>query len=114
MIYVTNGATIYIAGTAKVNLSPPTSGTYAGILFFVDRNEPYATHIIAGDSSSLFEGAIYAPGGHVEFAGSNSIAAGCTHIVAATVEVTGGTGHGNDCGGKPLIGIKTDQHVRLV
>ena len=114
MFFLTGGATVHIAGTANVQLSAPTSGTYAGILFFVDRDDPYATHIFNGDSTSFFEGAIYAPSGHVEFAGSGAVGGGCTQIVAATIEFTGDANIGTDCTGTGVSDIEINQLVMLV
>lgn len=114
MFFLTGGATVHIAGTANVQLSAPTSGAYAGILIFVDRDDLYATHIINGNSASFFEGAIYARGSHVEFAGSGTVGGGCTQIVAATIEFTGEAGFGNDCTGTGVNEIETNQLVMLV
>jgi len=112
--FLTGGATLTIAGTASVQLSAPTSGIYAGILLFVDRDDLYATHIINGDSSSFFEGVIYAPSAHVEVAGSGSVTGGCTQVVAATIEFTGDAGMGADCTGTGVDQIFTKQLVTLV
>ena len=114
MIFLTGGATVHFAGTANVQLSAPTSGTYAGILIFVDRDDLYDTNIINGDSESLFEGAIYAPSGHVEFAGSGTVGGGCTQIVAATIVFTGDANIGTDCTGTGVSDIEINQLVILV
>ena len=114
MFFLTGGASVNIAGTANVKLSAPTSGPYAGILIFGDRDDLYANHIINGDSESYFDGAIYAPSGHVEFAGSSTVGGGCTQVVAATIEFTGDTGIGTDCSGTGVNEIDTNQLVKLV
>ncbi len=44
--------------------------------------------VIAGDSTSFFEGAIYSPSGHVAWRGTGTTA-DWTMIVADTVEVSG-------------------------
>ncbi len=115
MFFLTGGASVNIAGTADVQLSAPTSDDpYAGILIFGDRDDLYANHIINGDSESLFDGAIYAPSGHVEFAGSSSVGGGCTQVVAATIKFTGDTGIGTDCSDTGINEIDTNQLVKLV
>ncbi len=114
MFFLTGGASVNIAGTANVQLSAPTSGPYAGILIFGDRDDLYANHIINGDSESYFDGAIYAPSGHVEFAGSSSVGGGCTQVVANTIEFTGDVGIGTDCSGTGVNEIETNQLVKLV
>ena len=113
-IFLTNGASVSIAGGATVELSAPTSGDYKGILFFVDRDDPTVTHIFNGNSSSFLNGAIYAATGHVEFAGTSSVGGGCTQIVAKTVEITGTTGIGNDCTAMGFNDILNEQIVMLV
>jgi hypothetical protein len=121
MIFLTGGATVHFAGTANVQLSAPTSdpepappNPYAGILIFGDRDDLNANHIINGDSTSSFDGAIYAPSGHVEFAGSGAVGGGCTQVVAATIEFTGDAGFGTDCTGTGVNEIETNQLVMLV
>jgi Flp pilus assembly protein TadG len=113
--FLTGGASVNIAGTANVILSAPPSGEpYAGILIFGDRDDLDANHIINGDSESYFDGAIYAPSGHVEFAGSSTVGGGCTQVVAATIEFTGDAGIGTDCSGTGVNEIETNQLVKLV
>lgn len=113
-VFLTNGATLSFAGTADIRLTAPTSGTYAGLLIFGDREDPYATHIVNGDSASYLDGAVYIPSGHVEFAGSNSTSGGCTQVVASTIEITGSTGLGGDCTGAGFNNIQSEQIVALV
>lgn len=112
--YLTNGATVSVNGTADVTLSAPESGDYKGLLIFVDRDEPNATHILNGSSSSSLNGAIYAASGHVEFAGTSTTGGGCTQIVANTVEITGDAGLGSDCGLMGFNEIRNSQLVQLV
>jgi hypothetical protein len=113
--FLTGGASVNIAGTANVILSAPPSGEpYAGILIFGDRDDLDANHIINGDSESYFDGAIYAPSGHVEFAGSSTVGGGCTQVVAATIEFTGDAGIGTNCSGTGVNEIETNQLVKLV
>lgn len=112
--FLTNGGRVVVNGDADVRLSAPTSGTYSGMMIFVDRDDPYATHTINGSATSYFEGSIYAPSGQVRLAGGNTISARCTQIVAATVEITGSSGLGSDCTGKGVTSIMTEQLVMLV
>lgn len=113
-LYLTNGATVSIAGTANINLSAPVSGDYKGILVFVDRHEPDATHIFNGSSSSSLDGAIYAASSHVVISGTSSVGGGCTQVVANTVEITGDAGLGGDCASKGFNEIMNQQLVKLV
>ena len=59
-----------IAGGATVSLSAPTSGVYAGILMYQDRNTTADTvHKLNGGSAMVLDGIIYAPSTAVEFTG---------------------------------------------
>jgi putative Flp pilus-assembly TadE/G-like protein len=113
-IYLTNGASVSIAGTADVKLTAPNSGDYKNILIFVDRNNPNETHIFNGNSDSLLNGAIYAPSSQVQFAGTSTVGGGCTQIVAKTVHITGDAGIGSDCTLMGFNEIKNQQMVALV
>lgn len=62
-IYLTgSNASFTINGGGKINLSAPTTGSYAGILIYQDRNaSPGATNKINGTSDTILTGAIYTP-----------------------------------------------------
>ena len=97
--YLTNGATLSMNGGANVQLSAPTSGTYSGVLVFVDRDEPHNDYTVNGNSGSTVNGAIYAANGNVRMNGSSTFGGGCTQIVARTIEFSGNAGLGVDCTG---------------
>ena len=61
MFYLTNGATLQFNGNSHFNLSAATSGTYQGLLFFSDRNDPYVDQTINGNATSIMTGAMYFP-----------------------------------------------------
>ncbi len=80
-----------IAGGATVTLSAPTSGTYAGILMYQDRNTaPGVTHKLTGGSTMNLDGIIYTPSTDVEFAGGTSADSSSILIIADEVEFKGG------------------------
>jgi hypothetical protein len=83
---------ININGTATVNLSAPTSGTYKGILFW---DTSTANSSIAGASGSTFDGALYFPNSQLSYAG-NSSSSGYTIIAADSVRFTGNTTLGDN------------------
>ncbi len=65
-----NGVMFYLTGEkgrlnfnsdSVATFSPPTSGTYAGIVFFQERTANSDYHIINSKSSSVIEGVIYFP-----------------------------------------------------
>jgi Flp pilus assembly protein TadG len=100
---------ITLNGSATVNLSAPTSGTLAGILFFQDRSIPStgASSSIAGNSSSTFDGALYFPTTAISF-GGNSSASGYSIVVADKLTVSGNSSIGSNysslTGGSPIKG----------
>ncbi len=80
-----------VAGGATVTLSAPTSGVYAGILMYQDRNTaPGVTHKLTGGSTMNLDGIIYAPSTDVEFAGGTSADSSSILIIADDVEFKGG------------------------
>jgi hypothetical protein len=93
-----NYAQIDINGGAQVNLTAPNSGTYAGVLFFQDRNAPAGgDNKFNGGSTMSLNGALYFPGQQVDFQGNTANSGGCTRIVADTVTFTGDAALGNAC-----------------
>jgi Flp pilus assembly protein TadG len=95
MFYNTQGGgysygEISISGSTTVNLSAPTSGQYAGILFFQDRSIPTSAKgsTITGSSGSTFDGSFYFPTTSLTYGGSSS-ADGYTIIVGYDVSVSG-------------------------
>jgi Flp pilus assembly protein TadG len=84
-----NWATMTINNNASINVSAPTSGSTAGLVFFGDRRMTTGTTFkLGGGNGQTFGGAIYLPKAAVTFTG-NSTASGCTQIVADTITFTG-------------------------
>jgi len=50
-----------VSGQAAINLSPASSGTYAGILYFQSRTNTSSMSISGGSNLQLFSGVLYAP-----------------------------------------------------
>jgi hypothetical protein len=72
-VYFTNGATINATGGGNkldIQLSPPTSGPYAGVLFYQDPNDTAAPSL-GGDNNSYFSGILYFPTVQLTFFGNN-------------------------------------------
>jgi hypothetical protein len=82
--------TINISGTVEADLTAPTSGDLAGVLFFFDRNAPYknTTSSISGSSTSRYEGALYFPSTDLDFKGG-SASTNWTMIIANTLTISG-------------------------
>ncbi len=83
-------APIDLTGNETANLSAPTSGAFEGFLLFQDPSIPVgsAAITIVGNSSSTFDGIIYAPKTAITYVG-NSSGAGYTVLIGYTISVTG-------------------------
>ena len=93
-----NGVMLYFTGTATINttgggnkmdisLSPMTTGTYAGILMYQDKND-LSSPSLGGDDQSTFSGALYFPSVNVTFYGdAKSTQAGL--LVSASLSFSG-------------------------
>jgi hypothetical protein len=71
MFYFTNGATWNCNGNTSVQLTAPSSGTYAGILMYQDPADT-AGPAIGGNNGSFLTGVLYFPKSEVTFYGNNS------------------------------------------
>ncbi|WP_370160903.1 pilus assembly protein TadG-related protein [Limimaricola soesokkakensis] len=95
--FFTEGGFAKLNGTANLQLSAPTTGPFAGILFFGSRSETGINHIINGGASSELQGAIYTPASHVQFSGNSDAASGCTQVIANTITLTGNSDISVEC-----------------
>ncbi len=112
--YLINGATLSFNGNATMDLTAPTSGDYAGLLFYGDRTQGNATNTINGNSYSQMTGAIYFPSQEVRFLGNFGGVNGCLQVVAGTVYYTGSSTFHSDCSGTGMRNIQVPGAVTLV
>jgi Flp pilus assembly protein TadG len=89
--FLTNNATVDFNANGKMTLSAPTSGTYAGILFYGDPDNVYNTNKFNGTPTSSLTGALYFPSQEVQYLGNFSGVNGCMRIVARTIDFRGNT-----------------------
>jgi hypothetical protein len=70
-----------------INLTAPTSGTYANLVLFVDPNAPLLSLItFRGGTQNNFVGTIYAPSSQVVYLlGSGTKTGQCTRLIADTI-----------------------------
>ncbi|MEZ5959956.1 MAG: hypothetical protein R3C30_05945 [Hyphomonadaceae bacterium] len=59
-------------GSAEIDLTAPTTGTYAGVLMYGDRDQGNADNIFNGTADSNFTGALYFPTQQVTVATSRA------------------------------------------
>jgi hypothetical protein len=95
-------------GSSSANFVAPTTGTYAGILIFQDLSDA-STVIVNGDSTSVWQGTLYAPAAELLLNGGSNLAA-YTSIVVSTLTVNGtdtftlGNDYSSLPGGSPIQG----------
>ena len=87
-----------VNSTANINLSAPTTGTFAGIALYQDRravDSPSNVNKINGNSGSKIQGAIYFPNQQLEYNGTGTTDAICTMFVAKRIVFTGNSSTSN-------------------
>ena len=81
------------SNTTNIDFSAPTSGTYAGILFFGDRSSSEGDFLwkLAGASDSVtMDGVVYMPTQLVEFSGDANLTGPCgVKIISRTIKFNG-------------------------
>ncbi|HXX21665.1 MAG TPA: pilus assembly protein TadG-related protein [Terriglobia bacterium] len=83
-----NAGGITVNGSDTTSLSAPTSGTYAGILFFQNPSDT-SNATFNGSNGTVWNGAIYLPKAQVTMNGSNSSSAQYTILVANNLVLNG-------------------------
>lgn len=114
MFYLTNGATLRINGGATMHLSAPTTGTWAGLLFFGNRTQASALNRVNGNSSTVLQGAIYFPSQELDFQGNFSGDYACLQVIADKITYTGSASFHNNCAGTGVKTISTPGDIALV
>lgn len=106
---------VTINGGATMQLSAPTTGTYAGILFYQDRRAINADgNRINGNSSSFFQGAFYFPSQGMDFNGTTGLRTECVQIAARRVTFIGNSTITNVCPPNSRAGAFSGLRVFLV
>jgi hypothetical protein len=97
-IFLMEGSQIYINANETVNLSPPSTGPYAGITIFQAHGNTSAL-TINGGSGSVVSGFIYAPDAAITYTGNSDMNAqgSCLRLVANMVQMTGNSAFKSDC-----------------
>jgi hypothetical protein len=93
---------ITFGGGATITLTAPTTGTYAGILFFQDRAvSGGAASSLAGGANVRLQGTLYFPTTAMTYSGGVTMPSAYTLIVAKTVSISGGVTLNNDFSSLP-------------
>jgi len=112
-----------VNASSLINLTAPTSGTYAGVAIYQDRRAVDSSsnvNKINGNSSSVITGALYFPNQQLEYNGTGSTSAFCTMFVAKRLVFTGNSSTSNkfnslsSCSGYGLPNPQTLRLIRLV
>jgi Flp pilus assembly protein TadG len=93
----TSFANISMNGGAIVNLKAPSTGTYAGVLMYMDPRAPYGSDTINGNSASLFQGGLYFPTRSLTFNGNTGMTTNCLQLVAYQLTFSGNSSVNNTC-----------------
>ncbi|WP_018425959.1 TadE/TadG family type IV pilus assembly protein [Hoeflea sp. 108] len=119
------GVTIFLMEDAQfvsnanevINLSPPSTGPYAGITIYQVKTNTNDVQINGGSGSNV-AGFIYAPAAHVFYAGNSDMTGDglCIRIVGNTIEMTGNSSVKSNCdaelGGKKMYAGRIISLVR--
>lgn len=111
----TNPGSIQTNGTSTIQLTAPTTGPYANMLFIQSPNAT-ANNInrINGTASSSYDGSIYLPNGLISFTGNSSNITQCAMVVANQVEFSGNTNLQNNPTGCAAATQVKGKAIRLV
>ena len=91
-------AQLDINGSANVQLTAPTSGTYQGVLIYQDRRAlDSGTNTVNGNASSKLQGAVYMPSQAVSFSGNSGMNTECIQIASRRVTFIGNNNIVNNC-----------------
>lgn len=92
-----NNADLSVNGGAILNLSAPTSGEFAGILFLGERSGPVNSHSFSGNASSFLDGIFYFPKDEFSFMGSSNETSNCVQFLSAKISISGNTNLPMNC-----------------
>jgi hypothetical protein len=111
----TDPGTLKFNGNAQLNLTAPTTGDYAKMLFIQASNaDDDGNNIINGNSNSMFDGAFYFPKQKVTLSGSSGAITKCAMIVGNTVDFQGNANLQNNTTGCTSNSKVMGQVIRLI
>ena len=116
--FVLTGSTpgsVSMNGNALLNVSAPTAGQFAKMLFVQAANAATDNaNTINGNNGSKFDGALYFPNGKVNFTGSSSASTKCALVVAKKIDFSGNTDIQNNTTGCTANQKVSGKAIKLV
>ena len=102
LIFQNDAALEGLNGNNTIDLTAPTTGDYAGVVLYGDRNTMTSNNIwdLSGNANVALTGVAYLPTLRVDYgggAGTNSTE--CTQVIAAVVRFRGNSGFNSNCEG---------------
>ena len=91
MIYNTGGGAINMSGTGSINLSPMTTGTYAGLTIFQDRADT-ASATLSGGTNINNTGTFYLPNAALTLSGNSGVGVFGSQFITKTLTFSGSGG----------------------
>jgi hypothetical protein len=112
LIYNTSGtvggttypfAGMNIVANSNANMKAMSTGPYAGILYFEDRNAPASTDTFSGGATATYTGTFYAINAEIDLSGNPSLtSAAYTMVVADKFQLIGTSYFNNDYSSLPM------------
>jgi len=110
-----NCGDVKITGAATLNITAPTTGNFAGIVFYRGPSCDASTSVeLKGGSSSDITGAIYMPTALLKYSGNSTLTGNCVQMIVDQVEFSGSGTIGTSCAGTGVQTITSGSVVSLV
>ena len=96
----TTWPSVSVIGNSEMDLTAPTTGDQAGVVFYQDRDTPTSENTTAsflGGSDMELEGALYFPAADLSYSGGSLFDSECIQIVAYEVSIAGDAYLDNNC-----------------
>jgi Flp pilus assembly protein TadG len=104
MLFLQNPADLTTSGTGSgLRLTPPTSGTYAGVSIFQARGNTTGSSMY-GDGTNDIQGIVYMPSAELDIAGNGSKSFG--RLVVDKLTIAGGATHSVTGTGPRALGLR--------
>jgi hypothetical protein len=102
-----NWGSVSFTNATNFTLTPPTSGAFQGVAFYMDRNAPPTiTDTFANASSTSLTGSLYFPSQPVNYANASSAGPACLQLIALRVSFANAASFGTSCGSLDVPGLR--------